>query len=225
MISRLMLLAAALGASIGLPYVMSTEFRGGQKSHSESTPETSSGSAAQAPGAAGSHAVIPSHATEAVATRQTTGAASVMPYGSPTTPSMPFEEVFNFNATPAWILSRWPRVSAGLPELDYQGYRVTLVSGVRPDDLAGSLTYYFDSTQHVARITFQGTTGDPSRLVTMVTSRFGFVRVMSEEPGQVLYSVKWNNRRFSDLSIRTASVVRASTPRSAYEIELNLKRL
>jgi len=56
------------------------------------------------------------------------------------------------------VISRWPRVSAGLAELQLQGYRVPLVSGTTANDLAGALTYYFNSRQQVQRITFQGTT-------------------------------------------------------------------
>ena len=48
-----------------------------------------------------------------------------------------------------------------LAELDVQGYRVPLVTGTSRDDLAGSLTYYFDKTHHVTHIHFRGTTGDP----------------------------------------------------------------
>ena len=70
-------------------------------------------------------------------------------------------EVINFGATPSWIMTRWPRVTVGLAELDMQGYRVPLVTGTKYDDLAGSLTYYFDQDQRVKLIHFRGTTGDP----------------------------------------------------------------
>ncbi|MFH1922777.1 MAG: agmatine deiminase family protein, partial [Planctomycetota bacterium] len=36
-------------------------------------------------------------------------------------------EVFRFDVTPDWIVRRWPRVSAGLPYLELQGYRAPLV--------------------------------------------------------------------------------------------------
>ena len=67
--------------------------------------------------------------------------------------------------TSAWVLARWPRVSTRLANLDLQGYRVPLVSGTADGDLAGSLTYYFNSQQRVQRITFIGSTGDARPLV------------------------------------------------------------
>ena len=59
-------------------------------------------------------------------------------------------EVIRFDGSPEWVMARWPRVTAGLANLDLQGYRVPLVSGTAQDDLAGSLTYYFDRNQQVA---------------------------------------------------------------------------
>ena len=65
----------------------------------------------------------------------------------PTTPVLSLEEVLRFDVTTAWVLSKWPRVSANLAELDMQGYRVPLVTGTGDADVAGSLTYYFNAKQ------------------------------------------------------------------------------
>ena len=51
-----------------------------------------------------------------------------------------FAEVFRFDLSPADIRQRWGRVSAGLSDTRYQGYRVPLVTGTEPTDLAGRLT-------------------------------------------------------------------------------------
>src|SRR5262245_12902881 len=82
-------------------------------------------------------------------------------------PIVDMAEVFRLNVSPTWVMSRWPRVSAGLPEESLQGLRVALVTGTRQDDLAGSLTYYFTPTQRCSKITFSGTTGDPRRLTSL----------------------------------------------------------
>src|SRR5687767_3347320 len=51
-------------------------------------------------------------------------------------------EVLRFDITPAWLTQRWPRVmNARHAAGSLQAYRVPLVTGAKPTDLAGSLTY------------------------------------------------------------------------------------
>jgi hypothetical protein len=133
-------------------------------------------------------------------------------------------QVLQFDGTPSWVMARWPRVTAGLAELDLQGYRVALVSGTADDDLAGSLTYYFDKSQRVARISFHGTTGDPRKLISLVSSRYHFVQQQTDDPSLSLYQVKWNGKPLSELRIRPSRVVRADQPHTRYEVELAMKR-
>ena len=133
-------------------------------------------------------------------------------------------EVLQFDGTPAWVMSRWPRVSAGLAQLDLQGYRVPLVTGTGVDDLAGSLTYYFDKEQRVAFINFHGSTGDPRKLIGLVTSRYSFLKQPTDDPSLGLYQVKWNGKPLSELRIRPARVVRADQPRARFEVDLAMKR-
>jgi hypothetical protein len=133
-------------------------------------------------------------------------------------------DVIRFDGTPAWVVARWPRVTAGLAELDLQGYRVPLVTGTHDDDLAGSLTYYFDKDQKVAFISFHGTTGDPRKIVMLVTSRFNMTPQACNDPGLALYQIKWHGKPQSELRIRPARVVRADQPRARYEVDLAMKR-
>ena len=133
-------------------------------------------------------------------------------------------EVLQFDGTPGWVMARWPRVTAGLAELELQGYRVPLVSGTANDDLAGSLTYYFDKDQRVARIIFHGTTGDPRKLIALVTSRYRFSQQHTDDPSLSLYQVKWNGKPHSELRIRPARVVRADQPHARFEVDLAMRR-
>lgn len=133
-------------------------------------------------------------------------------------------EIFNFDVTMPWILGRWPRVNTRLAELDLQGYRVPLVSGTREDDLAGSLTYYFNKKQQVERITFRGTTGDARKLVHLLATRHRFVRQMHDNPGLFLYQVKWNGKAWSELHIRPTHVVSATSPYARFEVALDMRR-
>jgi hypothetical protein len=133
-------------------------------------------------------------------------------------------DVINFNATPQWIMMRWPRVTVGLAELDMQGYRVPLVTGTGYDDLAGSLTYYFDNDQRVKLIHFRGSTGDPRKIVGLVMQQYGFLPQPTGDPALQLYQVKWNGKPVSELRVQSASVLRSDEPYSRFAIELALKR-
>ena len=87
-------------------------------------------------------------------------------------PPVALEEAFRFDATPQWVTSRWPRVSTVLGEPNQLGMRVALASGTRPDDVAGSLTYYFDDHHQLQRITFYGVTGDEQRLLAFLVHAY-----------------------------------------------------
>ena len=83
------------------------------------------------------------------------------------------EQAFRFDVTPQWVISRWPGVSTIANDPEELGLRVAWVSGTRPDDVAGSLTYYFDPHHRLQRITFTGLAGDPRRLLTTVVTPYG----------------------------------------------------
>ena len=134
-------------------------------------------------------------------------------------------EVLRFDVTASWVMQHWPRVSTGLPYLQLQGYRVALVTGTRVTDLAGSLTYYFNAQQKVQRITFRGTTGDPSALVTLLTGRYGFARRVLNDPSVVLYeAVDSGNQPIGSVKIRSAQVIEANQPYRRFEVELVMDR-
>lgn len=133
-------------------------------------------------------------------------------------------EVLRFDITTHWIIARWPRVTTGLSVMELQGYRVPLVTGTNEDGLAGSITYYFDKHQVCERIIFHGTSGDPRKLVYLVTSRYGLEREITNDPGLTLYRKKSSSRVDSELRIRPAKVIRADAPRARYEIDLAVKR-
>jgi hypothetical protein len=92
------------------------------------------------------------------------------PAGTPV--SIAIEQIFRFDVTPRSVLARWPRASTVAGEPDELGMRMAVVTGTRPDDIAGSLTYYFDPHHRVQRITFEGLTRDPRRLLTTVVTPY-----------------------------------------------------
>ena len=131
-------------------------------------------------------------------------------------------EVLRFDITAAWILARWPWVSAGLAQLDLQGYRVPVVTGAGEDGVAGALTYYFNSRQQAQRITFYGTTGDPDKLIRLLASRFHFGRHLSNNPGLFRYEVaEPKGPAKSYLEIR---LVRPSVSAQRFDVSLVIER-
>jgi hypothetical protein len=144
---------------------------------------------------------------------------------SSTTPTPSLTEVLRFDATVEWVMHRWPRVTTGLPYMQLQGYRAPLVTGTAMSDVAGSLTYYFNAQQQVQRITLRGTIGDPSVLVTILTTQHRFTRRLTNDPGVVVYeSVDSSGRPAGTLQIRSANVISVSEPRTRFEIDLVMDR-
>ena len=133
-------------------------------------------------------------------------------------------EVLRLDITAPWVYTRWSRKTTALADLSLYGVRVPLVTGTEVDDLAGSLTYYFNPAGQVQRISFRGRTGDTRKLVALVVSRFGFRLQPPVFPGEQLYQVKWNGKPISELRIRPASVLWANTPHSSFEVQLELER-
>lgn len=131
-------------------------------------------------------------------------------------------DIFRFDITPSWVTTRWPRVTTVLAERDLQGLRVPLVTGTNPDDLAGSLTYYFDSQHHLQRITFQGYTGDTRRLGAMCVDLYGLRPAPTLEAGYFLTEHEGQPR--STLRVSHLPIVQAGKPMARAEVLLKLER-
>ncbi|MCE9526408.1 MAG: hypothetical protein K8R36_10175 [Planctomycetales bacterium] len=137
-------------------------------------------------------------------------------------PTCDIPEAFRFDVSPQWITSRWPRVTTVLAESDLQGLRVPLVTGSRPDDLAGSLTYYFDKKHTVQRIAFQGNTGDERRLVAFLSQYYQMKPVPALGAG--LYMTQVHGKPLSTLHLTWPPVVAKDKPTDRCEIVLELNR-
>jgi hypothetical protein len=204
-----------LCAAVGIPYFSTEWNKSGQWFSGRSGTETPA-------------------ATDGTAAANSTGMGSLAAPNSPVfdslspsaanavsaPPVVDLAEALRFEVTSAWVLGRWPRVTAGLPDEDLQGYRVALVTGTREDDLAGSLTYYFNKHQRCRRITFQGTTGDARKLIAYLTQRYGFKQQTSNDPNLFLYQIRWNGSPLSELHIRPSRVIRADSPLARFEVLL-----
>jgi hypothetical protein len=219
MIRRIMFLSLMVGAA-GIPYLLSSssELLSSVKAKfggAGSSPEVATGApqeAGQSPGNS-ANSPVPGFPQAHAQPKDIEGA-----------PTRNLAEVFHFNGTPAWVIERWPRVTTGLAHPDMQGYRVPLVTGTGQDDLAGSLTYYFDGNRRVEFLTFHGVTGDPRKLIALVMQRYGFLPEQTDDPGLSLYLVKSEGKPISELRIRTARVLRADQPNQRFRVDLAMKR-
>jgi hypothetical protein len=136
--------------------------------------------------------------------------------------TVPLEEAIRFDVTPQWVTERFTRVSTVAGEANETGLRVILVSGTELSDVAGSLTYYFDSQHHVQRITLTGVTGDDSRLVALATQKFGLRPTETTDRG--LYYGGDVNVPTSSLRAKTLPVVTAEAPYARVQVDLDLRR-
>lgn len=218
MASRPLILATLVGASIGVPYVISHR--------SDIVNQVSGSSPAPAQAAAGA-------------------AGSATPYTAKSEPPVPFEtpgstlykslvpiegarfrslaEVMRFDVTKEWIYRNWARKSTGLADPELFGVRVPLVTGTGMTDLAGSLTYYFNSQGQVQHISFVGRTADPTQLAQFVTNTYKLQRV--EAPaGEQLYQTKRSGKVQSELRTQPDGVLWTTSPHGSNLVVLELER-
>lgn len=215
------LIWSALGvvAAVTLPAIVfstADSWKKGDGKSSAAAPAASTSAAAPAPAPA-----VPGVAPP------TNQAAATLPPAMRIEGSAPRDlaEVLRFDITPDWIVSRWPRVSTGLAHLQLQGYRVPLVTGTAPTDLAGALTYYYTSQQQLQRITFRGATGDARNLVAFVAARYHLTRRLANDPALLVYeAVDSSNKPTSALRLRAAPILKANEPYSRFDVELVLER-
>jgi hypothetical protein len=142
--------------------------------------------------------------------------------GSSPAPSATIEQAFRFDVTPQWVASRWPRVSTVLGDAEQLGMRVAWVSGTRSDDLAGSLTYYFDAHHQLQRLTCTGLTGDPRRTLATVVPAFG---LKSQPTTDAAHYTAGNPRApTSEIIVRHLPVLTTEPGGARAEVSIDLRR-
>lgn len=145
--------------------------------------------------------------------------------GSPRLVGAPIQdirEVLRFDITPRWVIDRFARVSTVLSDLNLEGLRVPIVTGTRADDLAGTLTYYFDRADQLQRVTVHGFTGQPEPMVNLLTQHYGLSHTPSLEAG--VYTKRWNAVPVHFLRLTHAPVVYSDAVHQKYTIFLELNQ-
>ena len=151
-------------------------------------------------------------------TRLTNGSGAV----TASAPGATIEEMFRFDIQPQWVVNHWPRVSTVAGDTKQLGMRVAVATGTRPDDVAGSLTYYFDDHHELQRITFSGLTGDARRLLAAVVTPNG----LKSQPttGAAYYLAGDPKKPTSQVTVRHLPIIRAEEQRARQEVTVDLKR-
>ncbi|KAA5546155.1 hypothetical protein FYK55_04465 [Roseiconus nitratireducens] len=129
-------------------------------------------------------------------------------------------EVLRFDITADWVIQRFSRVSTVLANLELEGMRVPIVTGIRADDLAGTLTYYFDKSGRLQRLTIHGFTGDPSRFAGLMVAHYGLQREPSLDAG--VFTKRWNGRPTHFMRLTRAPVVYSDAVHQKYTVFLEL---
>ncbi len=131
-------------------------------------------------------------------------------------------DVLRFDVNPNWVFGHFSRVTTVLADMHLDGLRIPIVTGTNPQDLAGTLTYYFDRQHTVQRITLHGFTGDPGRLVELMQRHYG----MQEQPslGAGTYVIRWNAQPTSIMQLAHAPVVHAQAENTKYTVFLELNQ-
>jgi hypothetical protein len=152
------------------------------------------------------------------------GSGAAAPAASATPRQLPvtLEEAFRFDVTPLAVTSRWPRVSTVLGEPDRLGMRVAFTSGTRPDDVAGSLTYYFDDHHQLQRITFYGLTGNEQRLLAYLVNAYRLKTAPTT--GVARYCAGPLDKPTSLVTVRHLPVVQADATYARVEVAVDLTR-
>ena len=131
-------------------------------------------------------------------------------------------EVLRFDITPEWVTDRFYRVGTVLGDLRLEGLRVPVVTGTQPHDVAGTLTYYFDQSRKLQRVTIHGFTGDPRPLVGAMTEFYGLRSEPALEAG--VYTRRWNGQPIHFLRLTRAPVVYADAVHQKYTVFLELNQ-
>ena len=131
-------------------------------------------------------------------------------------------EVLRFDITPGWLPQRFARVTTVTSNVQMDGLRVPLITGTQPNDIAGTLTYFFDASQALKRIDLHGLTGDPKPLADLMVQ---YYQLKPEQSlGGQLFTARWNNRVTSVMQIAPAPIIYAGADHSKYIIFLELNQ-
>ncbi len=131
-------------------------------------------------------------------------------------------EVLRFDITPEWVTNRFSRVGTVLADMNLDGLRVPFVTGTTAQDVAGTLTYYFDHSRQLQRVTVHGFTGDPTRVIDAMTRHYGLAHEPSLEAG--VFTRRWNGNPVHFMRLSRAPVMYSDAVHQKYTVFLELNQ-
>lgn len=120
--------------------------------------------------------------------------------------SVPFAEVFRAGIEPSWVKQRWERISVFSSDHDLTAYRCDFSSGRQRWDIHGALTYFFDPSGQLAKISFRGWTGDADAFKSFAADHWK-LRPKGGSSQRVLLQKSWSSTRGA-LILQESSVIR-----------------
>lgn len=217
------MIATLIGASVGIPYVVS---------HKSAGPAVPGANTTHAPIASGNSwswltsgpaATLPGVSAATSTTPLATGQQLSSPVPLQGVRMHPVESVLRFDLTREWVYRNWDRKTTGPTDVGLLAVRVALVSGTDIGSLAGSLTYFFNDQGAIEHISFRGTTGDSRRLVDFLMRTYHFTRVPGPT-GEQVYQVGSGDQVQSELRVHPEPVLSSSSPHKNIAVELELAR-
>jgi uncharacterized protein DUF6690 len=215
--SRPLIIATVIGASVGIPYLASRSSTG-QNGPSNAPPGSPFASTQQ-----GAPTRLPLVTQPSASMPNVPGATAFANAVPRTARFTSVEQVFRFDVTREWVYQSWDRKSTGPTDVGLFSVRVPLVMAPQISGLAGSLTYYFNSNGAVEHISFRGRTGDTTPLVQLLTTTYQFQRVESPT-GEQVYQVQYRGQVQSELRTRPEPILYSRSPNQSIAIELELAR-
>lgn len=203
MFGRPVLFVGVLAAAIGVPYVLLDK------------------NVAQTAGGQWSRLVGKSTAAKADSPANHAAGSNIRPVAM-SAAAVSIEEAFRFEIQPAWVIGRFPTVSTVAGGVDELGMRVALVTGTRPDDIAGSMSYYFDAHHQLQRITFTGQTADPRRLLATIVPRHGLKSLPTTDAAH--YVGGDPKKPTSEVTVKYLPMVQSQAGTARTEVKVDLRR-
>lgn len=213
MLTRPVVMTGTLGAAVGVPYAV------------HNLPE-------EWPAAIGAQTTAPVEPSATLASSPppivpSQGAPNRSLYADPSSlTGMGFyslDQVLRMDITKEWVYQHWTRKSTGLADPELFGVRVPLVTGTGMSDLAGSLSYYFNSSGQVDRIRFLGTTAETTQLISLA-QRHGLQWQTPRVPGEQLLQARSGDKVVSQLRTFPEPVLWSTKPHGSYGVEFEINR-
>lgn len=146
---------------------------------------------------------------------------------SAATPVTPMDRIFRFDLLPEAIVAAWPKVYADDSAPPLRGYRTAILTGTAPDDLTGSITWWFDVRQ-MCRIVLSGQIDDSKKLVDFMEYRYGMTLDEESTPTEIRYRSTSETRRrtaeISRMTLRPAAVFGGDGPKRNFSVQIELYR-